>query len=683
MAPLLLAGLLSSISSLGGDAGVIGRAPLRPREERGEIPEEARIADYQLEVSLDAERHELRGAVTVTWRNRGREAVSSLPFHLYMNAFRGEQTAWMRESRGAHRGVSQSGESPWGYIDVQTARLADSGEALRWTFGDDPTLMTVLLPRPIAPGEQVAVALEFLTKLPRVFARTGHAGDFHMVGQWYPKIGVLDPERGWQAHVFTLNSEFFADFGDYDVSIEVPQRFVVGASGALVAEEALGEGRRRLRYRAEMVHDFAWAADPRFVERLVEWRGVLLRQLIFPERVGDAQAHFDAAIATLESMDARFGAYPWSTLTIIHVPEDAGGAGGMEYPTLFTTSDIAERSLWWAIFGLDERISGILTTVHELGHQYFQGLLASDEHREPWLDEGMNTFANGMVFADWHGPSAWVARLGGQAISEPELVRLSLLRGADLDPVASPADAFLEVTGGYGVTVYRKTAAIMHTLRALAGADAFDEALRAYALRWRFRHPRGEDLEDALIEGLGATLTFPSGSAAGPVHMDVARFLEQALRSVDVLDFGISRVENRRRIGDAGWRVDEEGDLVETPRPETWPKLTALADAEIEGVVVVERRGAMRLPVELEVEDVHGEAQRLTWDGQDRYRVFVFPGRRLRRAELDPDHKLVLEPRRLDNLRYAADQPAPKGLTEPLGDAAEAIALAVLAGVAL
>ena len=669
-------------------------APLRPPELRGEVPDDARIADYRIDARLDAERHEVAGTAELTWRNRTARAVGALPFHLYMNAFRAEDTAWMRESRGTHRQSRQRGDDDgaWGYIDLRAVRLlpgpggplaADQGETLTWREGPDPTVMTVDLPRPVGPGEAVTLRLDFLTKLPRVFARTGYAGDFHMVGQWYPKIGVLDPERGWLCHVFTLNSEFYADFGDYEVTLDVPERFVVGATGVREGE-SVEAGRRHLRYRAEMVHDFAWAADPTFVERAAEWRGVAVRQLLQPDFAADADAHFEAAFATLESMERRYGPYPWSTLTIVHAPEDADGASGMEYPTLFTTSDILPRDLWWRVFDLDERVSGLLTTVHELGHQYFQGLLASDEFSEPWLDEGINTFSNSMVFADWRGEAAWMLRLGPQAVSDPELVRLSLLRGVDLDPVASPADAFLEVNGGYGATVYRKTAAIMFTLRNLAGAAAFDDALRAYALRWRFRHPRGQDLVDALLEGLGPTLTLSSGGPGSAVTLDVAEFLDQALHTVEPLDFALARVDNRRRLGDAGYRRDEHGALVGGgPRERADVPLRDLPDDAVEGVVVVRRQGGLRVPVELEVETEGGARERLLWDGQGRYHVFTFPGRRLRRAELDPDHKLTLEARRLDNLRYAAGEPAPPGLSAPVARSAEAVALAILGGISL
>ncbi len=397
---------------------------LRPEPLRGEVPEEARITDYELHARLDAETHAVDGTARVTWRNRTSRTVDTLPFHLYMNGFRAEDTAWMRTSRGFHRRSEQKEEGAWGYIDVHAVRLDAAGPVfvaddveqpapgtvdLAFREDSEPSTMTVDLPRPVGPGEEITVELEFTTQLPRVVARTGYAGDFHAVAQWYPKLGVLE-EAGWQAHDFTVHDEFFADFGSYRAVLDVPEEMVVGATGIRVAEEVDG-GRKRLTYEAEMVHDFAWMGDPNFVEHLGEYEGIKIRQLIQPERVADADDHMAAQIAAFESYERRFGPYPWSILTIVHPPEDGAGAEGMEYPTLFTTNNRARIPAWVRATFMDETMSGVSTTVHEFGHQYFQGLLASREHDVPWLDEGINTASNVLAAMDRLGDDVWIVRL--------------------------------------------------------------------------------------------------------------------------------------------------------------------------------------------------------------------------------------------------------------------------------
>ncbi|MCA9692627.1 MAG: M1 family metallopeptidase [Myxococcales bacterium] len=703
-------GLTVAAACVGGDASAPPAAsapipdpstPLREPAARGVVPADARVTDYHIDARLDVEAHTVEGTARITWRNRTSFTVDALPLHLYMNGFRAEDTAWMSEARGSHRGhtFSHDGGPSWGYIDIKEARRlgpraraarpddpelrASEPVALAWAEGEDPSVATLTLDAPVGPGADVTVELDFLTQLPRVFARTGHADDFHMVAQWYPKLAVLDPRDGWRNHVFTLHSEFYADFGDYTVELDVPANQIVGATGVRVSDEVVGD-RRKLRYEAEMVHDFAWVADPDFVEAFAEHRGIRIRQLLQPEHAADAQAHLDAQLAALESMEARFGPYPWSTITIVHAPPGAEGAGGMEYPTLFTTSDIVEPQLWYALVGFEERVSGRFTTIHEFGHQYFQGLLASDEHRQPWLDEGMNTLSNVLVVLDSE-PDPWAARLGNQLFYLEDLIRAAVGGRSDLDPVDASSDTYRAVNDNYGTTVYRKTAALMLTLRNLVGHAAFDQALRTYADRFRFRHPRGEDLVRTLVEGLGERRQVTPANDGGPgVLLDVRDYLTQGLATVDRVDFRVDAIKHRRAQGQHGWHRDEHGVLIGGDAPEdAGASVATLDDAAVEGVVAVVREGEFRVPVVLEVEFKDGTRERKTWDGQDRYVIYTWPGRRLVSATVDPDGLLVLESNVLNNTQRVGEAKRDDGLTAPVGDAVEALELAILGGMAL
>jgi hypothetical protein len=698
--------------------------PLRPPEQRGEVPLAAKLVDYVIDARLDTERHEIEGTARITWRNRTRRTVAELPLHLYMNGFRAADTAWMREARGAHRGNRLTGASPWGYIDVRSVRAVDPagaasegrGAVLAFAEGEDPSVGVVTLPAPVGPGEAVTLELEFLTKLPKIFARTGYHVDddtdadsnaakhgFHMGAQWYPKPGVLEEAEGWQAHVFTLNSEFYADFADFEVTLDVPAELVVGASGILVGEAREGD-RKRLSYRAAMVHDFAWVADPRFVETWADHEGIRIRQLILPERIRDAPIHMEAQLRTLDSMQRRFGPYPWSTITIVHVPEGAEGAGGMEYPTLYTTSDMVDLAPIVRKHLLDERVSGVFTTVHEFGHQYFQGLFASNEHAQPWLDEGMNTTSNLLAYIDTYtkgGDAAdpregdpWMVRLRSHELRASDFVRTSLLGNSQaVDAVDQAADEYAELDGAYGAIVYQKTAAVMLTLRNLVGPEPWDRALARYAELARFAHPTGATLEQVLIDELG-----PRAGVGGGVQLDVRDYLEQTLRSATHLNMRVAEVGVRAALQPWGYhRGDGEtgpGALEETPLPlldeakaadadaeRGFPKVDDLDDAELESFVVVHRAGELRVPVELLVEFTDDSRERVVWDGQARTHTFTFPGKRLRFAQLDPAHKLWLEAQRLDNVAFVRAKDRGANLSGAVGDATEALTALVLAGV--
>lgn len=647
------------------------------------------MADYALTARYDEELHQIDGRARITWRNHGPAPVDRIPFHLYMNGFRAPDTAWMQQARGKHRGQELDAEHPWGYVDVRTAERVggDGGSdgepariSLRHAEADEPSLMTVWLDQPVPPGEAVELELAFITQLPRVFARTGFHERYVMAGQWFPKPGVLMPDGTWRAHPFTLYSEFFADFGHYDVELDLPGDLVVGATGIRVSEAHEGS-RQRLRYRAQMVHDFAWTAGPDLVEAWDDYEGIRIRALVPRDHADTAHVHLRAQRAALASMEARFGPYPWSTITLVEPPEGAEGAMGMEYPTLYTTSPVKPLPPLLQGLGFSERMSGQFTTIHEFGHQYFQGLLASDEFSQPWLDEGLNTFSNGLVYVDWYGAQEdgdpWLATVAGHPLRLSEAMRLAQGRHGFLEPVDQAADRFSPLVGSYSGSTYQKTAATLMTLRRLVGAERFDEAMHRYATRFAFEHPTGADLEATFIETLGSSVTLGHGEDGQPIALRLSEYFDQALRSEVVLDFRIHALTNRPMLHpEAGWRRDEHDALVggEPPPPPPdggWPA------QDLEGIVVVYRRGEFVIPVEVEVELSDGTRERVLWDGRGRHRVLRWPGRRVVRATLDPDRKLVLEAQRHDDTRYAEDERPPRSTPEALGRLAEASALAL------
>src|SRR5215471_19804544 len=229
------------------------------------------IASYEISCRLDAEKKIVEGTELLTWTNRTTRSATTLQMHLYLNAFRNTRSTFWRESGGMARSTRLP--ESWGYVEITRMTLEDNTDllpVLSYLAPDDGnendrTVAEVRLPRPVPPGGTIRVALDFRSKLPRVAARTGFKGDFFLVAQWFPKVGVLE-ETGWNCHQFHANSEFFADFGDYDVTIDAPGRYKgkIGATGAVVSEKETSEGRVVTRFRQESVHDFTWTADPDF-----------------------------------------------------------------------------------------------------------------------------------------------------------------------------------------------------------------------------------------------------------------------------------------------------------------------------------------------------------------------------------------------------------------------------------
>lgn len=500
------------------DRGRVPREQHLPDPDRVTLAAKAlspRHANYKINAALDPARHVINATQTLTWTNYGESAVTALPFHLYLNGFKNESSLFMRSSRGRHRGARATDN--WGYLEIASIRVGDSGElrpAARF-LGPDETVLEVPLPRPLAPGATLEITMRFTAQLPEVFARTGYKGDFHMIGQWFPKVGVRVGPPGaerWSCEPFHVFSEFFADFGVYDVELTVPNTYVVAATGVLVkSQRDPKRGVRTLRYRAEDVHDFAWMADPYMLKLVstakVDGRDVEVRVWYRPEQREFARRHLAAAVATLETMSELFVPYPWPIATIIDPPMDAAsGAGGMEYPMLVTTagdSAFAPEGVRLPEF----------VTIHELGHQWFQGLLASNEVLEPWLDEGINQWANGVVIERLYGQAAGAIDWMGAQVSVFDLMRAS---SEDPDsipsPIATAAYAFVD-NEAYGAASYGRTAMVMRTLERLVGQPAFLAAMKRYAQTWAFRHPTGADLFTALSSSLGQDLSWFLGPA--------------------------------------------------------------------------------------------------------------------------------------------------------------------------
>jgi hypothetical protein len=588
-------------------------------------PRSPRIASYRIEARLDVDRHRVEATQTLTWENRSSRAVDSLPFHLYMNAFKNEESVFMRETRGRHRGARASADG-WGWIEVPSIRIR--GEELRDRArfpGPDETVLEVPLSAPVEPGETVEVEMTFTTQLPRAFARTGYVGELHMVAQWFPKIGVLTGEPGaerWHAEPFHALSEFFADFGVYDVEVTVPRTHVVAATGVLARAEDHADGTRTLAFRAEDVHDFAWVADP-YLERIsdiahTEDGPVEVRVYFRDPQRAFAERHLAAGVAAIEIFSRDYLPYPWTRMSILSPPpEAASSVGGMEYPTLVTTAGdhaLTPRGIYLPEF----------VTIHEVGHNWFQGILASNEVDEAWLDEGVNDYANASVLEELYGRrTSLVDRFGYHADFMALRGALGTRYDRIPDPIAQPSHHFVDPDSYFSAT-YGKTAAALRTLEHAVGSDRFRAALRAYARRWAFKHPTGADFFSTLEEELG---------------QDLGWFVEPAFHRRGTVHFRVRSIECRPvrpPRGVFGTGADRAAATDPDPgdgRPH---------DCE----VVVENLGEVPAPADIEIRFEDGSHVEKRWDDLDRWRWQRFEIRRQSRIAavvIDPGRKVPLD----------------------------------------
>ncbi len=516
----LLALVLAAVSAVGFAATGIAATPLSPP-----------VVEYRIEVTLDPATKILKGRERLTWRNPSSDAVSELRFHMYLNGFKNGRTTFVRESGGKLRDDRAGHESEdWGWIDVSSLKTS-GGTELRpgarfvQPDGNDPedqTVLAVPLSSPVPPRGEITLDIVFEAKLPRIYARTGFIRDYFLVGQWYPKLGVYEPAGmrgraagGWNCHAFHGHSEFYADFGDFDVSMTVPSRFVVGATGKRVGETKTGDT-TTYRYVQDNVHDFAWTADPRF--RVVDFdfdpsrdipagwaalasreldrpesdlalKPVRVRVLLQPDHGGARERYIRSTKEALSYYGLWFGAYPYETLTIVDPPDDGMGSGGMEYPT-FVTGGLANAYLTrWPFM----KVRGIeVVVIHEVGHQWWYGMVGSNEFEESWLDEGLNDDSEARAMELAYGGRDMIQFPGGIGIDSISYRRLMYKRLPNLDPIRRCAWCYASGFS-YGVNSYMKVGLFMAQLRNDLGRIVFASAQRAFFDEWSFRHPSTDD----------------------------------------------------------------------------------------------------------------------------------------------------------------------------------------------
>jgi hypothetical protein len=632
-------------------AAVLVWAGIPARLDADPLPVHApRVADYDIAVRLDPDAKRLDGTLRLVWRNPSTDPVSDLWFHLYLNAFRDRDSTFWRESRGQLRGVGMA-EDGWGGIDVTALRIAGGADLLSSLSFEAPddgnrqdrTVARVRLPQPVAPGGTIALDVAFRATLPKAYARTGHAGDYFLVGQWFPKIAVYEPAGlrgraagGWNAHQFHADSEFYADFGHYRVAITLPRRFVVGATGQRTARVDHRDGTTTHTYEQGDVHDFAWTASPHFVEitrrfdadaqvsvqayreaasrlerTLEELRlgDVEVRLLMQPNHLPQAERYLRAAMRAIARFGLAYGRYPYRTLTIVDPPEAAIGTAGMEYPTFITAGTLTLFNSW----PFDRVFEPEIVVGHEFAHQYFQGMLASNEFEEAWLDEGMTEWATGGLLDEMFGPERSFLELAGLRLGDLEYQRLGLSRTRGTEMIRQRSWTY---DTGYGFNSYSRPALTLRTLERLIGSRTMARIMRTYAERWRFGHPSSDDFYRVASDVAGRDLT---------------PFFRQTIESPAVIDYAVGGITQQ-------------------------PGYAA---------VTVRREGDLQIPIVVAFKFAGRPAERRTWDGVARWTRFAFDyPERLEWVDVDPGRDVALDVSWLNNGRLAApDRRAPVAMT--------------------
>jgi hypothetical protein len=482
--------------------------------------------DYSIDVSLNEKEKTLDAFEKLIYTNHSPDTLRFIWFHLWPNAYKNDRTAFNDQ-------LLQNGNTEFYFAEKEQRgyinRLDFKADGVTAKTEDHPQhidIIKVILPKPLAPQNSVTITTTFHVKLPYNFSRGGYNEQSFQVTQWYPKPAVYD-RNGWHPMPYLDQGEFYSEFGSFDVRITVPENFVVAATGELQNEEEKKWLKRRatyhlpetpkvsttkkppagrrttkpvvkathatppatpvlpatktLHFKQDNVHDFAWFADKHFMVQndtlqLTSGRVVSVSSFYTALQKEAWQHSVQYAKDALKFYSAEVGEYPYNVATVVQGPENFGG--GMEYPTITV---IAPTEPAPALDGL---------IAHELGHNWFYGILASNERAHPWMDEGMNSF---------YEKKYMESRYGAQTKEAEVLLHRKTFNKTD-QPIATASEDFSVIN--YAVVAYEKAASWMKALEQALGKETFRQLMQQYYQQWGFKHPQPEDFRQIVAARL-------------------------------------------------------------------------------------------------------------------------------------------------------------------------------------
>lgn len=482
--------------------------------------------NYKIDVVLDDVTHTLTGNVAIEYTNNATQSLSEIWIHLWGNAYKNQNTAYAKQElrNGSKRFFFSKDDEKGFFSDLA---FTVDGQAVTMEFDkQNRDIARVLLAKPLTPGSKIIIATPFKLKIPGSFSRLGHIGESYQITQWYPKPAVFDRE-GWHQMPYLNQGEFYSEFGSYDVSITLPENYVVGASGVLQTaseidflENKIKESKaefqtksedkttaggndfppsaskkKTIRYKADNVHDFAWFADKRFyvtkeIATLGNGKKVDCYAMFtnFERNLWlKGAAYVKRAV---EFYSQNVGDYPYPHATAVQSALSAGG--GMEYP-MITVIDKAR----------DAKTLDIIIT-HEVGHNWFYGILASNEREHGWMDEGMNSYYEERYTSQYYTAAAEIKEkkekqkkfsLGVNLDNQIEEIGYQWFARQALDqPCELHSERFTGIN--YGLVMYKKTARSMRALEDYVGTPIFDRVMKQYYELWKFKHPQPIDFRN-------------------------------------------------------------------------------------------------------------------------------------------------------------------------------------------
>jgi hypothetical protein len=528
--------------------------------------------NYTIDVTLDDASHFLAGNVKIEYINRSPDTLQFIWFHLWPNAYKNTFTAYaIQELENKNTEFQFSKEDEKGFID-QLHFSIDGEEVIVQADTVYIDITKLLLNKPLLPGGSIFISTPFRVKIPKTFSRLGHIGQSYQITQWYPKPAVYD-RYGWHPMPYLTLGEFYSEFGTFDVSITLPKEYVVAATGTLDNEmetqwlDSLADASikkyfneepaktinrdnkiitdtsttynsgntKTLRYTAENVHDFAWFADKNFnvMKSSVKLPGKEIPVITWTYFTDKHAAQWKNVIGYVDSSVMYYsqwvGNYPYPHATAVEGALEAGD--GMEYPMITVLS---------GGFGGTKSLETVVA--HEVGHNWFYGILAFNERMHPWMDEGINSYYENR-YIEKRYPNEGLIPHDNPLVKAFDLTSYSrnfqnylgyIFQAYRHLDQPMELEAFKFTSLNYFAIVYAKSALAFKSLEAYLGTSVFDEIMQQFYSTWEFRHPYPIDLKNHFEDATKKELDW---------------FFEQTIETTEYLDYKIVNIGDTILIG--------------------------------------------------------------------------------------------------------------------------------------
>jgi hypothetical protein len=590
-----------------------------------------------MQIKLDTGKKQVIAKQEVNFRNPSADTIWTMPFHLYYNAFKNNKTTFASESSG----FLISSPDAWAWSEVTQVVDSDGNnltDSLHYITPDDhniydQTVLEIRLKKPILPFQNYTIQMDWQAHIPLKSIRTGYNKDYYFMAQWYPKLGVYEPtgmrfatEGQWNCHQYHANTEYYGEFGVYDITIDVPNNYIVGASGFLEEEKITGK-RKTYRYIAEDVIDFAWSANPDFIIIKDQWKSVEIQLYVKPEHTCNANRFLDAAKYTLDFFEDYIEPYPYPNLTIVSPPCYGLFSGAMEYPTLFTAPTLC-------LLPPNIRTTETLT-MHELTHQYFMQMLATNEQEEPWLDEGFTAFFEAKMMDKYYPKGVFYWDYMNINLGSEEYRRGRFFNSVNTKAGAMSDFGWHFKHGGQREIFYGKGALTLQTLEGLTGEACMQKIIQTYFQRWKFKHPCRNDFITIVQKVVPQFHT-------EAYTQKVLYFLDQAIHQTSACDYKVQSISNKTIQPLKGYVGQVDTLLTDNGAHQS--------QESYEAKVILYRSEAMIVPQDILITFDNGEKILEKWDGIARSKDFTYIGtRKIVCVELDPNFKITLDQNLLNN----------------------------------